>query len=269
MKNLIVAFILNLSFAVFEFLGGVFSGSIAITSDALHDLGDALTIGISVFLERKSKKPADENYNFGYGRFSLLGGFITNTILLSGSLLMISNGIHRLLNPIAVNTDLTLIFAILGFIINFFATVFTRHGHSHNHKAINLHMLEDLLGWLSVLAGAIIMKFTNLTFIDPLLSIIISAFIFVTALKEIKEILPFFLLKCPVSYKEVENALEKFNYSDLKIFAIDEFNICASLQIYDNSTYYLKHIEELLLPFGITKVIIEHKNIDASKHLNV
>ena len=80
-KNILIAFILNLTFSVFEIVGGFFTGSVAITSDAIHDIGDATSIGISYFLEKKSKKKPDNNYTFGYRRYSILGAFITNTIL--------------------------------------------------------------------------------------------------------------------------------------------------------------------------------------------
>lgn len=255
MKNIFIAFILNLSFSIFEFIGGIISGSIAIKSDAIHDFGDALSIGLSLFLEKKSNKPADEKYNFGYGRFSLLGGFIACAVLLSGCFFTFFNGINRLFNPTEINIDLTLIFAIFGFLINLTAMLFTRHGHSHNHKAINLHLLEDLFGWLSVFIGAIIMKFTNLTFIDPLLSIIISLFIFISVLKEIKEIFSIFLLKCPVDYKKVRASIEMLGVSDLKIFQIDNFNICAYVQIYDDCTF-IEEIRQRLYKFGINTIIV-------------
>lgn len=261
MKKIFIAFILNLLFSVFELFGGLFSGSIAILSDSLHDLGDALTIGASVFLERKSKKPADKFYNFGYGRFSLLGGFITSLVLLSGSAITFYNGILRFFNPREINTELMLIFAILGFLVNLFATLFTRHGHTHNHKVINLHMLEDLFGWIAVLVGALVMKFTGLTFIDSLISIILSLFIFISALKEIKEIFDFFLLKCPVPYEKVEDALKSFNYSDLKILAIDELNIIAYLQICNNDKTE-EQIKEALSSLGVNRIVIGYKNIN-------
>ena len=72
-RNILIAFLLNLIFSVFEFFGGIISGSSAILSDAVHDLGDALSIGVSFFLERKSKREADEKYTFGYTRYSIHG----------------------------------------------------------------------------------------------------------------------------------------------------------------------------------------------------
>ena len=75
-KNILIAFILNLSFSIFELIGGIFTGSVAILSDAIHDIGDAMSIGISYFLEKKSKKQPDETYTYGYARFSVVGSVV-------------------------------------------------------------------------------------------------------------------------------------------------------------------------------------------------
>ena len=164
-KNILIAFLLNLSFSIFEFIGGLFSNSVAILSDSIHDLGDALSIGISYFLERKSKKEPDEKYTYGYIRYSVMGSLITTVILLVGSLLVIYNSIKRVINPVQVNYDGMLILAIIGVIINFIAAYSTKEGDSLNQKSVNLHMLEDVLGWVVVLIGAIIMRFTDIGFI--------------------------------------------------------------------------------------------------------
>ena len=73
-NKILLAFILNLGFSIYEFFGGLWTRSVAITSDAIHDMGDALSIGIAYLLERKSSKPADEKYTYGYQRYSLIGG---------------------------------------------------------------------------------------------------------------------------------------------------------------------------------------------------
>ena len=87
-KNILIAFILNLAFSVFEFVGGIFTGSVAIVSDAVHDIGDAASIGISYFLEKKSKKKPDEKYTYGYMRYSVIGSVITTLIFLTGYFLL-------------------------------------------------------------------------------------------------------------------------------------------------------------------------------------
>ena len=68
-KNILLAFILNLSFSIFEFIGGILTGSVAILSDSVHDLGDATSIGASFFLEKNSKREPDEKYTYGYARY--------------------------------------------------------------------------------------------------------------------------------------------------------------------------------------------------------
>ena len=196
-RNILIAFLLNLSFSVFEFIGGFFTGSVAIVSDALHDLGDALSIGLSLFLERKSKRPPDHTHTYGYARYSVLGGFITTAILLTGSVLVIVNAIHRILNPIPIHYDGMILFAIIGAAVNLCAAFFTREGASLNQKAVNLHMLEDVLGWVVVLIGAVVMRFTDFWIIDPLLSIGVAAFILFHTIGNLKEILDIFLEKIP------------------------------------------------------------------------
>ena len=144
-KNILIAFILNLTFSIIEFVGGTFTGSVAIISDSIHDLGDALSIGISYFLERKSKKKPDEKHTYGYIRYSVLGSTITTVILLTGSILVIYNAILRIINPVEINYNGMIIFAVFGVIINFIAAYFTKEGDSLNQKSVNLHMLEDVL----------------------------------------------------------------------------------------------------------------------------
>lgn len=196
-KNILIAFILNFSFAVFEFFGGLFTGSIAIMSDALHDAGDAVSIGISYVLEKKSCKSPDETHTYGYARYSVLGSLITTTILLVGSVLILIGATKRLFAPSAIHYNGMILFAIVGTLVNGVAVFFTHGGHSMNQKAVNLHMLEDALGWILVLVGALVMKFTNFTLIDPILSILLALFILINALKNMNEILNLFLEKTP------------------------------------------------------------------------
>ena len=166
-----IAFLLNLAFSLFELAGGFVTGSIAIASDALHDLGDAAGIGISYFLERKSKRQPDETYTYGYARFSVLGSIITTIILLIGSAVVIYNAISRLFSPQALHYDGMILFAVVGVCVNTLAAFFTREGDSLNQKAVNLHMLEDVFGWAIVLVGAIVMRFTDFALLDALLSV--------------------------------------------------------------------------------------------------
>ena len=130
-KNILIAFILNLSFSIFEFIGGIFTGSVAITSDAVHDIGDAASIGLSYFLEKKSKKQPDEKYTYGYARYSVLGSFIVTLILLIGSAFMIYNAVCKIIDPAQINYNGMIVFAVVGVAVNFAAAFFTVHRHFH------------------------------------------------------------------------------------------------------------------------------------------
>ena len=196
-ENILIAFLLNLSFSILEFFGGIITNSYAIISDSIHDIGDAISIGISYILEKISKRKPDNNYTFGYLRYSVLGGLITTVILMVGSILVIYHSIFRIINPEVVDYSKMIIFAIFGVIINFIAAYVTHRGDSFNQKSVNLHMLEDVLGWVVVLIGSIIIKFTNLSIIDPIMSIGVSIFILVHASKNFLEILNLFLEKTP------------------------------------------------------------------------
>ena len=207
--RILTAFLLNLFFSVFELIGGILTGSVAILSDAIHDLGDAAGIGLSFFLERKSRKQPDATHTYGYARYSVLGGLITTVILLAGSCLVIYNAILRLLNPPPIHYNGMLIFAVVGITVNLAAALFTRHGDSLNQRAVNLHMLEDVLGWIVVLIGALVMRFTDWVFLDPLMSVGVAVFILIHALKNLKEILDLFLEKTPdgVTVEELSHHL--------------------------------------------------------------
>ncbi len=196
-KNMLFAFLLNFFFSVIELIGGIITNSISIISDSVHDFGDSLSIGTSLFLEKKSEKRPDSKYTFGYLRYSLLGALLNSFILIVGAVFVVYNSVNRLINPSPVNYDGMLILAVLGVIINGFAALKTSHSHSLNEKTLSLHMLEDVLGWVAVLAGGFIIKFTRWYFIDPILSLLITVFILINAFKSLKRVFDILLEKAP------------------------------------------------------------------------
>ena len=246
-KNILTAFILNLSFSIFELIGGIFTNSISIISDAVHDFGDALSIGISLVLEKISKKKPNETYTYGYVRYSVLGALITTIVLTLGSIFVIIGGIDRILNPETINYDGMIIFAIFGVIINFLAAYFTREGDSLNQKAVNLHMLEDVLGWVVVLIGSILMKFTDISLIDSIMSIGIALFILINAFKNMKSILDLFLEKTPknISVEEIKKHLLEItgiiDVHHVHIWSIDGYNNYSTMHVVTDE----KNIKEL------------------------
>lgn len=269
-KNIFIAFLLNLLFSIIEFIGGTLTNSIAIISDSIHDFGDSLSIGISYLLEKKSKKKPDDKYTYGYIRYSVIGSTITTIILLVGSLLVVYNAILRIINPIDINYDGMIIFAIIGVIINSLASYFTREGDSLNQKSVNLHMLEDVLGWVVVLIGAIIMKFTSIRIIDSILSILVSLFIFINALNNFKIIIDIFLEKTPknINIDSIKNSLLKIkNIIDIHhihVWSMDGYKNYATLHVVvEKNTKKIKDEIRLCLEhFDIEHVTIEIETKD-------
>ena len=265
-KNILIAFLLNISFSIFELFGGIFTNSVAILSDSVHDLGDAISIGISYFLERKSKKKADNKYTYGYVRYSVLGGVITTTILLVGSILVIVGAVERIINPVDVNYSGMLIFAAVGVVLNFIAAYVTREGDSINQRSVNLHMLEDVLGWIVVLIGAIIMNFTDIKIIDPIMSICVSTFILFHSLKNLKRVLDIFLEKTPkdVDIEELKKHILKVEGVDdihhIHVWSIDGYNNYATMHIVtkaEDIKKVKKEIREELEEHHICHAILE------------
>ena len=269
-KNILIAFLLNLLFSIMEFIGGAITNSVAIISDSIHDMGDAMSIGVSFFLERKSTKSPDNKYTYGYIRYSVLGSIITTFILLGGSVLVIYNAIGRLVNPVEINYNGMIGFAVLGVLINFLAAYFTKEGDSLNQKSVNLHMLEDVLGWVVVLAGAIIMRFTDIKIIDPILSIGVAIFILINSLKTLKEVVDLFLEKTPnnIDIDEIkEHLLEIKGVIDvhhIHIRSIDGFNNYATMHIVVDGDYkqIKDKIKEELEEHGIAHTTIEFEGKD-------
>ncbi len=273
--KILIAFLLNLFFSLFEFFGGLFTGSIAIISDAIHDLGDAVSIGISFLLERKSKRGADEKYTYGYGNYSVLGAVITSVILIVGGVAVIVRAIERIINPVAINYDGMIAFAIFGAITNFAAAYFTRDGESINQRAVSLHMLEDVLGWIAVLVGAVIIKFTGLNIIDPIISIAVSLFITVNAFKLIKESLDVLLVKAPENIdrnkliEDIETVEGVEGVHHLHLWCVDTGKILATMHVVKSrsDSHEIKHdIRHKCESAGIKHVTIELEEIGEECH---
>ena len=264
-RKILVAFILNLAFSVFELIGGMMTGSVSIMSDAVHDLGDAASIGISYFLEKKSRKAPDEKYTYGYGRYSVLGSLITTLVLLLGSVLMIIHAIDRILHPRSIHYQGMMLFAVVGVGVNVCAAFFTREGGSLNQKAVNLHMMEDALGWIVVLVGAVVMRFTDVALIDPLLSIGVSLFILIHACRNLKEIMDFFLEKTPhdLDLSEIRAHIEEMDgvqdVHHIHLWSMDGQNHYATLHLVcvEAPAAMKAKIREELRECGVGHVTIE------------
>lgn len=208
-KGLKIAFFLNLGFTILELIGGFWINSVAILSDALHDLGDSVSLGLAWYLDKKSKQKANENFSFGYGRFSLLGALINALLLIIGSIFVASEAIKRLENPEHSNATGMILFALLGVTVNGYAAWKVSKGHSQNEKVISWHLIEDVLGWATVLIAGIVLYFLEIPWLDPVLSLSITAFVLWNVFKNLKETTYIFLQAVPenISLEELKSKI--------------------------------------------------------------
>ncbi|MEM8765442.1 MAG: cation diffusion facilitator family transporter [Bacteroidota bacterium] len=199
--NLRLAFFLNLGFTVLEFIGGLYVNSIAIISDAVHDLGDSLSLGTSWYLERKSKKRANTQFSYGYKRFSLLGALINSLVLIGGSIYVVYEAVGRILEPEYSDAQGMMVFAIIGVLVNGYAAWKVSKGKTMNEKVVSWHLLEDVLGWVAVLIVAIVLYFYDNPYLDPALSLLITLYILYNVVRRLRETLYLFLQGVP---KEID-----------------------------------------------------------------
>lgn len=206
--NIGLAFILNLFFTVIEIIGGLVSNSTAILADAIHDLGDSFTLGLSWYFEKLSNKEPDDVFSYGYRRFSLIGALISAIVLVVSSLFLLKEAIPRILHPAVTDARSMLWFSIVGVTVNGIAALRVSKNEGLNSKIVSLHLLEDVLGWFSILIVSIVLMFKDWYFLDPLLSVAITVFVLVNVVRQLKKISVVFLQGVPsdvdVSKIEVE-----------------------------------------------------------------
>ncbi len=211
-SNIKSAFFINFIFTIIELFGGLYTNSMAILSDAVHDLGDTISLGMSAFFEKFSKKKADDVYTFGYDRFSLLGAVISSFVLFGASIFVLTQAIPRLLSPEPVDAQGMIVFATFGVLFNGFAVLKVVKGKSLHEKTITWHLMEDFLGWIAVLITSVVLLFVDWFFLDPLLSILITTYIVLHVLKNLKQIFNVLLQKAPSNLKiqDLKKRIEQF-----------------------------------------------------------
>ena len=262
-----LAFFLNLSYAIVEFIAGGIFGSSAVLADSVHDLGDAIAIGISAFLETISNREEDRRYTLGYKRFSLLGALVTSVILIIGSILVILENITKIFNPQPVNDEGILWLGIIAVSTNVLASLVVRKGKTKNESILSLHFLEDTLGWLAVILMAIILRFTDWYILDSLLSLVISIFILTKALPRFWSALKIFLEAVPEGVeagnleKDLETLTNVKSVNQLSIWSMDGLEnnaiIHLCLEDWEKIMETKEAVRQFLEERGVQNITIE------------
>ena len=245
-RNIRTAFLINTFFALIEIAGGLYTNSVAILSDALHDFGDSISLGLAYYFQKKSERDRDEVYTYGYGRFSLAGAFITSVILIVGSVFIITEAVERFRAPAQPDAKGMVVFAILGILVNGAAMLRLRSGTTLSEKVLSLHFIEDVLGWLAVLIGAVVMVFVEAPWLDPLLSLGVAAFILVNVFRNMRSVMRIVLQAVPrgVSEEQIRKSLMEIrgikSVAHFHVWTMDgDFNILTMHVMVDGNTTVL------------------------------
>lgn len=269
-NGLTVAFWLNLLFAIIELVGGMMTNSTAIVADAFHDFMDAVAIGAAVWLENVSNTKRTATFSYGYKRFTLLSALGLSALLLGGCVWMCMSAYQSFLHPKIVNSAGMLGLAVLGIAINGFAFIRIKqtHQHSLNSKAIMFHLLEDVLGWVAVLVGAVVMYFTNRYWIDGVLTIAIAVFIGYNAIRNLIETLRVMLQSVPptVNIAQLSAELNQIdgieNIHDLHVWTMDGYYHIGTLHVVVSTLGQHKQDEILASALQVmTKHHIQHPTV--------
>ena len=262
-----LAFFLNLSYAIIEFIAGGVFGSSAVLADSVHDLGDAIAIGVSAFLETISNREEDSHYTLGYKRFSLLGALVTAVILMTGSVLVILENITKLFHPQPVNDEGILWLGIIAVSINVLASLVVRKRKTKNESILSLHFLEDTLGWVAVILMAIVLRFSDWYILDPLLSLVISIFILSKAIPRFWSTLKIFLDAVPegVDIQQVKSDLEQLDHvasiNQLNLWTMDGLEKNAIVHVCLKKVEHMEVCKEairaMLKDYGFQNITIE------------
>ena len=262
-----LAFFLNLSYAIVEFIAGGIFGSSAVLADSVHDLGDAIAIGVSAFLETISNREEDSHYTLGYKRFSLLGAMVTAVILMTGSVLVILENITKLFHPQPVNDEGILWLGIIAVSINVLASLVVRKRKTKNESILSLHFLEDTLGWVAVILMAIVLRFSDWYILDPLLSLVISIFILSKAIPRFWSTLKIFLDAVPegVDIQQVKSDLEQLDHvasiNQLNLWTMDGLEKNAIVHVCLKKVEHMEVCKEairaMLKDYGFQNITIE------------
>ncbi len=241
--NLRTAFLLNLTFTVIEIIGGLLTNSIAILSDALHDLGDSLALGTAWLLQNLSTRKSDPRFTFGYRRFSLLGSLLNCLIVIIGGLVVLAEAIPRLLQPESPHAGGMLGLAVLGIAVNGMAVLRLRGGKSLNERVVSWHLLEDVLGWFAVLIVSVVLLFKDIPILDPILSILITSWVMVNVIGNLKKTFYIFLQAVPdeLSIESIEARIRELKHvtsvHHTHVWSLDgEHNVLSAHLVVDEST---------------------------------
>jgi cation diffusion facilitator family transporter len=269
-KNMNAAFVvgicLNIAFVVIEAIAGILQNSMALLSDAGHNLADVGALALSLFAFKMLTVKSNAKYTYGYRKTSILVSLLNAVILLISIGIIIFEAIQRLIHPQPINGLTISIIAAIGIIINFISAkmFFKSKEHDINVKAAYLHLLSDAVISMGIVVAGIAIYYSNWFWLDPAISIVIALVILVSTWQLLKDSLRLSLDGVPANIEltEIKSAAMKIdgvkNIHHIHIWAMSttENALTAHLVL----TSEVNYIHEQKIKNEL-KHLLEHKNI--------
>ncbi len=264
-KNIIVAFFLNLIFAIIELIGGLLTNSVAILSDSVHDFGDSIALLVAWLFQKKSQQGRDKKYSYGYKRFSLLGSVFLSGVLFVGAMFIFVEAVKRLFDPQEVHAQGMFWLAILGIVVNGAAALRVKKGSSLNERVVYIHIMEDVLGWVGVLVVSIVMLFVDLPILDPILSVAITIWVLYNVYNNLRDTFKILLQAVPddVDIEKMKQDIGKIenliSIHDFHIWSQDgESHVMTLHAVADKDQLIIKEkIREIAQTYDVSHVTVE------------
>ncbi|MFC6253616.1 cation diffusion facilitator family transporter [Secundilactobacillus hailunensis] len=274
-KKFFVVTVLNGVITIVEAIGGLLSGSLSLLSDAFHNLGDTFSIVISYIAHRISLRDEDERNTFGYGRAQILAAMLNALLLIVVSIFLVVEAIKRLSHPETINGGLMMTVAIIGLVANLASAVLMHRGSKHNlnMKATYLHLLSDTLSSIGVIFGAIMIQWYNVTIIDPIITIIVAAYITFESWPIVRHTITILMQGAPqMDYEAIKKDLMQIDgitsVHHIHVWMIDENRIMFSAHInmrdmlLSEAEPIYHQVEEVLAKkYGICHVTLQAEDI--------
>ena len=237
-KKLAMIMTITFAIAIVEMVGGWFSGSLALISDAFHMLTDSSSLMLALIMAILAQRPADDKYSYGHGRWEIIGALLNGIFMIAVIVFLIYEGIDRILNPRPVESTTIIWIATIGLLINIFAAwLLHSHSHSLNTRGAFLHVLGDLLGSVAAIAAGVLIYFTGMTIFDPIISIVVALILVAPTYNLLKQTSRIILEGVPehIDYVEVGKSLNEvqnvLSVHDLHIWSMTSEHISLSAHV--------------------------------------
>ena len=253
-KNLIISIFLNILITISQVIGGILSGSLALISDALHNFSDVLSLIVSYIANVLSKKEASTNKTFGYKRAEIIAAFVNSATLIVVAIILIKEAIERFFSPQVIESDLVIWLSLLGIAANGFSVLLLKKDSKSNMnmKSAYLHLLTDMMASVAVLIGGLLMKFYQMYWVDPMLTLAIAIYLVYMGFDLLKDSTRVLMLFTPntIQIQKIVEAIGKIdsikNVHHVHIWQLNEDEVHLEAHIDFNEDIKLSKFDDIL-----------------------